>query len=250
MSYILEALRKADEERNLGRVPDLQGAPMDVYPRRRRIWPWLTGLLVVLVVNALVLLVVFKPQFFQETEVTAQSASMPLAENTASSSALSGPAQQERSASNTPPQSAPVVVLPPPPLESPAVAANSSSPSTGAWQARPQTDSSELANAAVLPELSTGAPAVPPVSLNDPNWDAQSLATLSALPVELQRNLPKLNLDVHVYSQTAGKRFVLINANRYQEGEQLNEGPRLEAITADGAVLSYQGQRFLLPVYR
>ena len=44
MSYILEALRKAERERALGRAPDLNGAvPI---PARRSIWPWMTGLVI------------------------------------------------------------------------------------------------------------------------------------------------------------------------------------------------------------
>ncbi len=59
-----------------------------------------------------------------------------------------------------------------------------------------------------------------------------------------------LNLDVHVYSDQREKRFVMINSRRYREGEPLREGPLLESISQDGAILQHQGQRFLLPVQR
>ena len=57
-------------------------------------------------------------------------------------------------------------------------------------------------------------------------------------------------MDIHVYSDQPDKRFVLINSRRYREGEQLSEGPLVEAITREGAVLRYEGQRFLLSVQR
>ena len=53
-------------------------------------------------------------------------------------------------------------------------------------------------------------------------------------------------MDVHVYSDKPGQRFVLINSRRYREGEQLKEGPVVEAITREGALLRYGEQRFML----
>jgi hypothetical protein len=35
--------------------------------------------------------------------------------------------------------------------------------------------------------------------------------------------------------------------NKYSEGDRLKEGPVVEEITPDGAILEHQGQRFLLP---
>ena len=59
--------------------------------------------------------------------------------------------------------------------------------------------------------------------------------------------LPELNLELHVYSPAVAERFVFINAAKYVEGETLAEGPRLGVITEEGAVLIYQGQSLLLP---
>ena len=59
--------------------------------------------------------------------------------------------------------------------------------------------------------------------------------------------LPELNLELHVYSTTAAERFVFINSSKYVEGQTLAEGPRLGAITEDGAILIHQGRSLLLP---
>lgn len=59
-------------------------------------------------------------------------------------------------------------------------------------------------------------------------------------------NLPILNLDLHVYSEKPGSRFVVISSRKYKEGGQLSEGPTVESITRDGVVLAYQGRRFTL----
>jgi general secretion pathway protein B len=60
-------------------------------------------------------------------------------------------------------------------------------------------------------------------------------------------NLPEMKLDIHVYSKTPTERFVFINMRKYQEGQALQEGPVLEKITNDGAVLNQHGLRFSLP---
>jgi general secretion pathway protein B len=60
-------------------------------------------------------------------------------------------------------------------------------------------------------------------------------------------NLPDLHLDIHVHSRNPRERFVFINMRKYLEGETLKEGPSLERITAEGVVLNQWGTRFLLP---
>ena len=49
-----------------------------------------------------------------------------------------------------------------------------------------------------------------------------------------------------VYSERAGEGMVFINGRKYTEGQTVEGGLTLEAITPDGAILSYEGQRFLL----
>lgn len=58
--------------------------------------------------------------------------------------------------------------------------------------------------------------------------------------------LPELTLELHVYSPTASERFVRINSASYREGEVLSDGPRVLTITAEGVILDYRDQSFLL----
>lgn len=60
-------------------------------------------------------------------------------------------------------------------------------------------------------------------------------------------NLPQLRLDLHVYAVKPPERFALINMHRVHEGDSLQDGVRVEAITPDGVVMSHNGSRFLLP---
>jgi general secretion pathway protein B len=56
----------------------------------------------------------------------------------------------------------------------------------------------------------------------------------------------KLKLEVLSYSDVAAERLVFINGHRYREGDVVEGGPRIEQIREDGVVLNDQGQRFTL----
>lgn len=76
--------------------------------------------------------------------------------------------------------------------------------------------------------------------------DPEVLPTLNDLAAT-GTNLPELHLDIHVHSPQAGDRFVFVNMRKYQEGQTLKEGPQVERITSDGVILNQRGLRFLLP---
>ena len=59
-------------------------------------------------------------------------------------------------------------------------------------------------------------------------------------------NLPELKLDLHAYAANPSDRFVFLNMVKLKEGQSSPAGVRVEAITPDGAVLSWQGSKFFL----
>jgi hypothetical protein len=59
-------------------------------------------------------------------------------------------------------------------------------------------------------------------------------------------SLPQLHLDLHSYAPDPTKRFVLVNMKRLYEGQTTPEGVRVESITTDAAILSFQGTKFVL----
>ena len=60
-------------------------------------------------------------------------------------------------------------------------------------------------------------------------------------------HIPELRLDLHVFAAKPQERFVMINMHKLHEGDSLPEGVHVESITPEGAVLSSNGMRFLLP---
>jgi general secretion pathway protein B len=60
-------------------------------------------------------------------------------------------------------------------------------------------------------------------------------------------NVPPLRLDLHVYDPKPDARFVFLNMQKLKQGETLAQGGvHVDSITPEGAVLSFRGVRFLL----
>ncbi len=205
MSYILDALRKAEQERHLGQPPALTTAPPPAEPARHWFWYGLTVL--GLGLNAMLLV------FFLDRSQPAPQPSPAFAP----SAGISAPGAASPAARPTPP-AIQQPVTPPEPSRPPAPARPESKPPPAA--------------------------ASPTVSSPEP------VPTLDALPTSVRRGLPALNLDIHVHSRDADKRFAVINGRRYREGEALSEGPILEAVTTAGVTLRRGNQRFQLLLRR
>lgn len=65
------------------------------------------------------------------------------------------------------------------------------------------------------------------------------------LPLSIRRNLPELNLTIHVFSPVEAERFVLINGERYVPGDSIGEAQIVD-ISRDGAIVDFRSHRFLL----
>ena len=263
MSFILEALKKAEQERNLGRAPDLQTVHALPESPRRRLWPWL--LTAALLINAGImtwLLVWFPSEQEASTEVVSTFDKTP-----EKSSADSKPKQNEtfNTAALEPRVSAPRLTAPR--LTTPRLTTNESlipreSPEiTTAESSWSPLEIPNTETAAYLAPLQPPAPelsrrveiASAPLTTDSlaPSLATDSIAPpLEAMSADFRKTLPTLNLDIHVYSERPERRFVLINSKRYQQGEWLDEGPLLESITLDGVVLSFLDQRFTINVQR
>ena len=99
------------------------------------------------------------------------------------------------------------------------------------------------------PTLTTATPVSPPPA---PPATAPAAApqppALSELPWDVRAGLGALEVNAHLYSDVPTERLVVINMRRYREGEQMSSGPRIDAITPRGAILSHASGRFRIDV--
>lgn len=73
--------------------------------------------------------------------------------------------------------------------------------------------------------------------------------SLDDLPPSVRQDLPAIAISGHSYSADPSLRIVLINGSTMREGQVVTGGLRLEQITSDGVILSYQGYRLRKGVF-
>jgi general secretion pathway protein B len=66
------------------------------------------------------------------------------------------------------------------------------------------------------------------------------------VPQSVRQDLPEMHITVLVYAQTPQDRFLLINGQRLREQEALSDGLVLEEIQRDRAIFTYRSYRFHL----
>lgn len=244
MSIILEALRKSENERT--RDPDARLAEVSrarVAPRSRT---WFIVIAALLAINAAVLAWLVLKDDKPATPVAAAPAPAPLPP------AVPVPRREVRdlaevagTASDAPirtPDIPPAQHSLPVPMEG----AEGALPAVRAPTAPAAPSLSQRVADAVAAEGGS-RPAPPPVNTRPVAGgpDTSGLPTLDQLPPS--SGVPALAVSLHYYDGPGGRSFITINGHMARAGTPLPEGPVVEAVTADGAVLSFRGQRFLLP---
>ncbi len=108
----------------------------------------------------------------------------------------------------------------------------------------PETESESVEESAGLPSSARTQPAIPS------NGQARSqVIDLMQLPSSIRKDLPEIHIAAHVYSQKPASRLVSINGRVMREGHTLPPGLKLEEITADGVIFSYEGYHFYVGVF-
>ncbi|MBL4621950.1 MAG: general secretion pathway protein GspB [Immundisolibacteraceae bacterium] len=209
MSYILEAMRKSERDATMGQPINLpnQATP----PIRRLLFPTL-ALLIVMVIGIGI--------WFGANSLGL----LPWQSSTPSIAAAPDPAPSPASKRQT--------------------AAITQSP-------HHQTIEVTLDRDPVIEE----SPVVAPVTIMTQNQKVtiaratswQELPDMSQFINQLPENLLRLRIGIHVYDQTASRRFLLVNGRRYQQGDELVDDARISEITPDGIAIEYRGLHFHKP---
>lgn len=64
------------------------------------------------------------------------------------------------------------------------------------------------------------------------------------LPESIKRQLPSITISAHVYSDNPLQRSIVVNNDFLEEGERILDDLILQEITKDGAIMNYQGTVF------
>lgn len=253
MSFILDALKKSEHERQRQTMPGL--VESGVARPRARLPTWVIVVCALLAINLIVLLFVLARGWLAAAP---QSAETPPPKARASTDAQlaattgGGAADKPFSPLDVPPEYAPEIPVPATDATRRAAqpSAFGQSGLAGSVGSHPARHREGAAGAAAGDLPAAGASGGGGPVLNDGDYkanDEEVLPSINEINLTGAQALPELHLDVHVFATKAAERFVFINMRKYHEGATLQEGPTLERIRRDGVILNYNGLRFLLP---
>jgi general secretion pathway protein B len=265
MSFILDALKRSENERQRTVGPSLADAPIRRI-RPERPW-WAFAVAALLVINLGVLVVVLTRNHASPQQAAAPAAIAPPPQvATSSAPPVQAPPMQQAAQPAMEPAEP---VLPSPavqrPQTNPAVRSLAEEAATGDMN-----ENLDPRISAAIAAARSGPPAVRPIQPPSvqplPAASGSSAATFKSVtsPTAAARqneevlpsaadlaaggtSIPELKLDIHVFSANPADRFVFVNMRKYLEGQTLQEGPTVERITTDGVILNQRGLRYVLP---
>jgi general secretion pathway protein B len=260
MSYILDALRRADAERSRGAVPGLHAhnVPADGEPAARNFNPliWAAGGAGMLLV-AVVCILLFGPwkagtPAASDTRVALAPAPelAPAARDNAPAQPAQGELQPAQPGAIDPgarPIEPPIGRSNPPsaypPLPVPRTATR-----------EPLAERSAAGRVATLePKANARLPAPPAVehygapmaTASAPAPErSNAIVNVNDLPPNVRSQLPRLTVGGAIYSDTPSARMVILNGQVFHEGEKPAADTVLEQIRLKSAVLNFRGQRY------
>jgi general secretion pathway protein B len=247
MSFILDALKKSESDRQRQSGPSL--FEVKVAPPRRRLPVWAVAIAVLLGINVIVISWMLLRHPTTQPAAANTPPAAPPARTLAAAAGSGGPVPMPAPSGTAHSPSSSVPVSEGPDMASGRSSVSDSPPVTSSQA--PALPSPADQSAAQPPDAgnpSDYAPAVEPAAAQG---SGTAEGATDSLPLYQQivtsDGLPPLHLDLHVFAQRPQDRFVMINMHRLGEGDSLPSGVQVDAIRPDGVVLSYHGIRFLLP---
>lgn len=220
MSFILDALKKSESERQRQAGPAL--LEMRIIPPSRGlpVWALVVGAILVASVGVLGWLALRShPAPATQARQAAPPPAQSVAAQTPSSTVPPEPLRDEAGA-------------PPVPAPLPRSSSGNGTDAGDAIEANPSEDNAADNEPAVTSQSASQA-------------DPRNAAKVRNY-AELGGVVPELRLDLHVYSANPAERYAFINMHKVREGDTTPEGAHVQQITRDGVVLDYNGSEFLL----
>lgn len=223
MSYILDALKKSEQERGNSNIPSVQTIHSSSlnYADKRAIWPYF--LVAALLLNLIAILYFVFDQEEVTEDVITITTDKPHKENLASA------AITESSQDNI--------------QQIPAIDASNHSDIEEIIYDRPvktnttmQTQEITSSDADSIPQRATATKTA--------NTSNRTVIEFHELPESIKKQLPAIIVSAHVYSSNPLQRSMVINNNFLEEGEYVLDDLVLHEITSDGAIFSYHDTFF------
>lgn len=260
MSLILDALNKADRERQNTEAPPGIHSIHEVreFNQKKRLWLYLVPISIAIVILAVLVWQLVTPDSTPEVQAvnTVVNEVDPLKKSTRipglpkpvlvkeeKQIPINKPAVDELYSEKEIPTAAAVTNSTPDTTQLTSNAENQldisdSKSTTESGNTSPQ----EIQTTASTVETPPSTPPVTPTSLSD----FPQIGTVGDLPWTIINTLPSLNYSQHVYRGSQSESYVVLNDQRKREGQSLTESIRVEHILRDGIILAYKEYQFKL----
>lgn len=251
MSYILDALKKSEKERQNGTVPNLMTVQdiMAQKPRKSLLWPYL--LLVALLLNAGILAWWLSPWQSKKTEIVAQSTTVSQHVSNLSGSAhdVTNIRLPETAPSHNIGKTVNTDINPEPDLRQNhhVQAKGNLKGNVPNKPAQTIEMSRQSENPPILSKQTSSANYFPDkwqnTTLNSTTAENR-IFNLKDLPLSVQESLPPFSISIFIYSKDPADRMVKINGQMLREGQDLAEGLKLKEIVQNGVIFTYKNYCF------
>jgi general secretion pathway protein B len=263
MSYILDALRRAQAQRERGSVPDIhalpQGAGAMLPAASRRLSPLVWGGIAAAVVAALLLAWWLSGQ--REVardgprDVVTLAPAVPMTP-VAPPPAMPAPLQVDGSvpaaitvkpATKEPRALAPARRVAAATVPASAVPAATPASNAASKAPAPYVAKTPPATPAATPTPTTPTSAPPPAAQPAPAISEPRIYTREELPGDVRSQLPQIQISGSSYSQSPSSRMLIANGQVFYENEKIAPDTTLVQIRPNSAVLSFRGFRYAVP---
>lgn len=244
MSYILDALKRADAERERGTVPGLRAQPVPLVrpgpqdgASNAKLWLGLGAGLVLLLLAVLAWRMTARETPMEKSQEKSQAV--------AAAVAPAKPAVPTAPVAPVAPRSvpAPAPATPAPAPDAAVVPAPAvqQAPPSPARAPLPATKEPAALIAKPEPPTASKAPASAPNSA--PKTESR-IPSINELPDDIKRQLPPLAISGSIYSSNPAQRMLTIGSQMFQEGDKPAPDLVLEQIQPKSAVFNYKGTRY------
>jgi general secretion pathway protein B len=235
MSYILDALKKSEQQRGQGSIPNVQtvhSSSLNYRDENKSYWPYILITAVTLNLAAIVYFIIDKDTISENSALSNQdivdnNAEQHILLNNTATVAPAAPESQIKQVRNTTgtntnikPEKTKIVV----PAKVEPITKTSS-----------PTNNDEI----IAPRYNNNS-----AIYKRPVQAQKNIVDFYDLPASIQQQLPAIIVSAHVYSTNPRQRSIVINNNFLEEGEYVIDNLILHEITADGAIFDYGETRF------
>ncbi len=222
MSYILDALKKSDRERQRGRAPGLNSIHEPYHPspedrsNRQQVKYIFTAISIILLISIPAM------TWYSMKDFSNPAPSVKI---------------EETEATNTKPE---MEVLSSTPGTTPLEDNSRTSP--------PPSQIIADSKKSILMQDQVNPPQEEEIAASPPSQKSSEIPDIESLPVSIQTTIPELNLSGHTYSESPTQRLIIINDTILREGDKLDNTIKLIEITWTGVVLEHSGRQFAINI--